>query len=123
MSRAKFVLMLERNIDLVKVVGPFLNSQNYSTFATGNPESALKKMDNQRYDLIVIDTSLGSRQIADLIKRIAPVGSLNRTTNILVTTDDLSFELPEEQAARISKILVKPYELSDLIGNINELAS
>ncbi|MCB0421972.1 MAG: response regulator [Bdellovibrionales bacterium] len=123
MSRGKHLLILERNMDLVKIVGPFLNTQNYSTFATSNIESALKKMDNQRYDLLIIDSSIGQRQVSDLLKRIMPMGSLNRTTAILMTTNDLSFELPEEQANRITKVLLKPYDLPTILGNVNELAA
>ena len=119
----KSILILEKNSDLVRIIGPFLNSQDYSVFATGKVSSAIKKTDNQKYDLILIDTSLGLSQIGDFLKQTTQLGALNRATSILLTTEDLDFELSIDEAKKIHKVLVKPYSLPDLLGNITELAA
>ena len=119
----KSILILEKNSDLVKIIGPFLNSQEFSVFATGKVSSAIKKMDNQKYDLILLDTSLGLAQIGDFLKQTTQLGALNRTTSVLLTTDEPDFEISIDDAKKVHKVLIKPYTLPELLGNITELAA
>jgi CheY-like chemotaxis protein len=123
MSNNLSILILEKDTDLVKIVGPFLNIEGYSVFASTSIKSAIQKMENQRYSLICVDTSIGASQMNELIKQATRIGSLNSSTPIFVTTADLAFELPIDEAKKISRILTKPYTLPDLLGNIRELVA
>jgi len=130
MSRSK-ILLVDDDPDILETTKVALERADYEVLTATNGLEALGSVRISRPDLILLDVMLPGEngyRVARTIREDEDAGVYDRRNRIiLVTARDLSNDLEREELfgdfARPDRVVYKPFELEDLLQQIEELLS
>lgn len=130
MSRSK-ILLVDDDPDILETTKVALERADYEVLTATNGLEALGSVRISRPDLILLDVMLPGEngyRVARTIREDEDAGVYDRPNRIiLVTARDLSNDPEREELfgdfARPDRVVYKPFELEDLLRQIEELLS
>src|SRR5215472_4285802 len=98
-----------------------LADAGYEVITVNNGSAALKKISEQRPDLIVLDVYMPGYSGLEVCQRLKEVGETSRIP-ILLTVGKLEpFKTDEAKRVRADGFIVKPFEASELLSALSKL--
>lgn len=122
-NKKKYILLVESDSKLSSLICPFLSTQGFNTLSTHNVTKALQKTESQKYNCIIIQAELKNQKSHELLKQLSNIGNMNKQTPVLLTAQDLAYELPVSLAGRVSEMLLKPFGFDELMTKINKVCA
>src|SRR5215471_2488477 len=114
------VLLADDNVTAQNMARQILSDAGYEVIAVSNGAAALKKFNEHRPDLLVLDVYMpgySGLEVCEKIKMRSP------RARVLLTVGKLEMYQPEEgRRVRADGLIVKPFEASDLLAAIGKLA-
>lgn len=114
------ILICEDNPLALKALSVVLEREGFDTSAASDGNEAVSLLDNNTYDLLMVDLHLPYLSGLELIKYLR--SNLRKKTPVLVVT---AFSDPQvqKQAAElgISGYVIKPFDPSELVMQINAI--
>jgi len=129
------ILIVEDEIDLGEILRDYLNAENYTTELVGDGESALARIRNGQWDLIILDLMLPKldglsvcREVrkqsqVPIIMTTAKVEEIDRLLGLEVGADDYICKpfSPREVVARVKAVLRRSQAPSGVDNSILHL--
>ncbi len=113
MAKNGTVLLIDRDSDLVAILGSFLTSNGYRMVATTRVREALRKLGNQQFVHVFMDPALAPDHSAKILDDLSTPGTLNFKTPFTIMAKDLEHAIPYDFTKRLHAIIAKPFQLSE----------
>lgn len=114
------ILVVEDDEELSQAFSYRLQSVGYSTVTASTVSEAIKKLSNQKFQLIIVDMILGretGEKIINVIRK--DLCGLNTKSPILVCSGQLKIDMFDEIQHFVDDVIVKPFELDVLVQKAN----
>ena len=112
----KSILIVEDDTDLSDALASALEGAGYQTLQAENVYEAYKKLENQKFNLIIVDMHLGAQTGEKVINVIRKdLRGLNLRSPIMVFTGHLNVNVFHEIHNFIDDVLIKPVDLSEIL--------
>lgn len=119
--RRQNVLFLDSDYELVCILSSFLSLQKFKVAQSKKAREALFKMRNQNFDVVIMDPKTTDDR--SFFNGISEFAHKLQKPEIIVMSDDLNYQLPENISLTLRAILPKPFELETfwnlLVGSKN----
>lgn len=118
---ARKILLADDSVTAQNMGRKILADAGYEVITVNNGSAALKKIGEQRPDLIVLDVYMPGYSGLEVCQRLKEVGDTSRIP-ILLTVGKLEPFKPEEaKRVRADGFIVKPFEASELLSALSKL--
>src|SRR5437764_5756776 len=118
---ARKILLADDSVTAQNMGRKILADAGYEVITVNNGSAALKKVTEQRPDLIVLDVYMPGYSGLELCQRLKEAGDTARIP-ILLTVGKLEPFKPEEaKRVRADGFIVKPFEASELLSALSKL--
>jgi CheY-like chemotaxis protein len=118
---ARKILLADDSVTAQNMGRKILADAGYEVITVNNGSAALKKISEQRPDLIVLDVYMPGYSGLEVCQRLKDVGETSRIP-ILLTVGKLEPFKPEEvRRVRADGFIVKPFEASELLSALSKL--
>lgn len=118
---ARKILLADDSVTAQNMGRKILADAGYEVITVNNGSAALKKIGEQRPDLIVLDVYMPGYSGLEVCQRLKDVGDTAQIP-ILLTVGKLEPFKPEEaKRARADGFIVKPFEASELLSALSKL--
>lgn len=118
----KKILYIEDEVELSKLALQAFERKAFNCIHSTTLVDAVKKSQNQKFDIIITDIKLEKGTGDQLIKSIKTNPShINFQTPIIVSSAFLTKEVIEEIKGKINKVMVKPHLIDDLIDAVAQV--
>ena len=118
---ARKILLADDSVTAQNMGRKILADAGYEVITVNNGSAALKKIGEQRPDLIVLDVYMPGYSGLEVCQRLKEVGDSARIP-ILLTVGKLEPFKPEEaRRVRADGFIVKPFEASELLSALSKL--
>jgi CheY-like chemotaxis protein len=118
---ARKILLADDSVTAQNMGRKILADAGYEVIAVNNGSAALKRIAEQRPDLIVLDVYMPGYSGLEVCQRIKETGETSRIP-ILLTVGKLEPFKPEEaKRVRADGYIVKPFEASELLSALTKL--
>jgi CheY-like chemotaxis protein len=118
---ARKILLADDSVTAQNMGRKILADAGYEVITVNNGSAALKKINEQRPDLIVLDVYMPGYSGLEVCQRLKDAGETSRIP-ILLTVGKLEPFKPEEaRRARADGFIVKPFEASELLSALSKL--
>lgn len=108
------ILLVDDNQDILETLEIYLSeiiSDEVKFIRSGDGLEALRKIDKQKFDLIITDINMPKLEGIDFIKRMKYSKVLNRQTPVIIMSGEvLRIHVSDAIKLKIVDILVKPVE-------------
>lgn len=118
---ARKILLADDSVTAQNMGRKILADAGYEVITVNNGSAALKKIGDQRPDLIVLDVYMPGYSGLEVCQRLKDVGETSQIP-ILLTVGKLEPFKPEEaRRVRADGFIVKPFEASELLSALSKL--
>jgi CheY-like chemotaxis protein len=118
---ARKILLADDSVTAQNMGRKILADAGYEVITVNNGSAALKKIGEQRPDVIVLDVYMPGYSGLEVCQRLKEVGDTSRIP-ILLTVGKLEPFKPEEaRRVRADAFIVKPFEASELLSALTKL--
>ena len=118
---ARKILLADDSVTAQNMGRKILADAGYEVITVNNGSAALKKINEQKPDLIVLDVYMPGYSGLEVCQRLKEVGETSRIP-ILLTVGKLEPFKPEEvKRVRADGFIVKPFEASELLSALSTL--
>ncbi len=118
---ARKILLADDSVTAQNMGRKILADAGYEVITVNNGSAALKKIGEQRPDLIVLDVYMPGYSGLEVCQRLKEVGETSRIP-ILLTVGKLEpFKTDEAKRVRADGFIVKPFEASELLSALSKL--
>ena len=118
---ARKILLADDSVTAQNMGRKILADAGYEVITVNNGSAALKKIGEQRPDLIVLDVYMPGYSGLEVCQRLKEAGDTSRIP-ILLTVGKLEPFKPEEaKRVRADGYIVKPFEASELLSTLSKL--
>ena len=118
---ARKILLADDSVTAQNMGRKILADAGYEVITVNNGSAALKKIAEQKPDLIVLDVYMPGYSGLEVCQRLKEVGETSRIP-ILLTVGKLEPFKPEEaKRVRADGFIVKPFEASELLSALSKL--
>jgi two-component system, chemotaxis family, response regulator PixH len=118
---ARKILLADDSVTAQNMGRKILADAGYEVITVNNGSAALKKIGEQRPDVIVLDVYMPGYSGLEVCQRLKEVGDTSRIP-ILLTVGKLEPFKPEEaRRVRADAYIVKPFEASELLSALTKL--
>ena len=118
---ARKILLADDSVTAQNMGRKILADAGYEVITVNNGSAALKKIGEQRPDLIVLDVYMPGYSGLEVCQRLKETGETSRIP-ILLTVGKLEPFKPEEaKRVRADAYIVKPFEASELLSALSKL--
>ena len=118
---ARKILLADDSVTAQNMGRKILADAGYEVITVNNGSAALKKIAEQKPDLIVLDVYMPGYSGLEVCQRLKEVGETSRIP-ILLTVGKLEPFKPEEaKRVRADAFIVKPFEASELLSALSKL--
>lgn len=115
-------MLVEDEPLIVELVTALLAAAGFQVTSCSKATQALRYMNNQKYDCLVLDNKLEQGSGEDLLANIRKdKKSLNHATPALLVSGHLDYDVLRRVGRNVSGALVKPFEHHVLISKVKEL--
>jgi CheY-like chemotaxis protein len=112
----KSILIVEDDHELAANASEILAGAGYMTLIADNVQDAIKKLENQKFHLVIIDMHLGGQTGERIIHVIRKdLCGLNIKTPVLVCSGQLKPKMFESIKNFIDDVIIKPFKMDDLL--------
>ena len=122
MGTKKEILIVEDEIQFAEMIKLRLEITGYSVSIATNTDEGISKIQNNFYDLLILDLMMPGGGGMTLLEAIKNQPDKADIPTIIVTgktvTADLKKKLDEYH---IAEVFIKPYDPTQFLGKINEL--
>ncbi len=118
---ARKILLADDSVTAQNMGRKILADAGYEVITVNNGSAALKKIGEQKPDLIVLDVYMPGYSGLEVCQRLKEVGETSRIP-ILLTVGKLEpFKTDEAKRVRADGFIVKPFEASELLSALSKL--
>jgi len=118
---ARKILLADDSVTAQNMGRKILADAGYEVITVNNGSAALKKIGEQRPDLIVLDVYMPGYSGLEVCQRLKEAGDTSRIP-VLLTVGKLEPFKPEEaKRVRADGYIVKPFEASELLSTLSKL--
>ncbi|HKV80099.1 MAG TPA: response regulator [Candidatus Sulfotelmatobacter sp.] len=118
---ARKILLADDSVTAQNMGRKILADAGYEVITVNNGSAALKKISEQKPDLIVLDVYMPGYSGLEVCQRLKEVGETSRIP-VLLTVGKLEPFKPEEaKRVRADAFIVKPFEASELLSALSKL--
>ena len=114
----KTFLFLDQDTELIQILSAYLGIEGYRTLHCDSIKMANKKVDNQKFEMILVDPLGFEDGFEDFIERCRQPGHINHATAFILMSHTLSTPIDLRLKTAVSFVLPKPFELESLMGVI-----
>ncbi len=121
--KKKTILVVEDDIDLLKITSLLLKSKNYNTYTVKNGKKAWEILQSKEIDLAILDVKVPGIDGLTLAKRIKSESTLKHIPVIIITGITRSSGKPDKYWAIKSgadDFITKPFDPEILLKKIDE---
>lgn len=123
-SSKKSVLIIDDDTELAHMYGEILAISGYMAVCASNLTDAYAKLDNQKFNLIVVDLQLGRQNGEKIISTIRKdLAGMNVQTPIIVCSGRLTAEVLKFIRPYVNEIMVKPVSAQTLLAKAHLLTA
>lgn len=116
----KKILFIEDETELVDLMRKRLETNNYQMIAAYDGEEGLKKVEQEKPDLILLDVVLPKIDGLELCRRLK-TDPETKSIPIIIVTGSGGKDLPERcLAANADDLIIKPFEAKELLEKIKK---
>ena len=112
------ILLIEDNLDIIKSLTYLLSSNNYLVVSKTTIKDSIQELENNKFDLVIIDISLPDGSGMDLFKYIRDNYELS---SIFLTAKDLEEDIVQGFNLGIDDYITKPFLPGELLARINKI--
>jgi signal transduction histidine kinase/ActR/RegA family two-component response regulator len=113
-AASKTILVVDDERDLAEILGEALGRDGHRVEIAGNGAEALRRLEQQRYDLVMSDTKMPVMDGVELFEEIARRFPLLSKRVIFLTGDVLDVEKRRFLESSAAPFLMKPFDLSEV---------
>jgi DNA-binding response OmpR family regulator len=122
MNPGKRILIVDDEPDLLKSLAYRLKKSGYDVVEAVSGEEGLKKAEETRPGLILLDWRLPAMPGTEVYKRLKADANLKHIPIVFLTASREQAELERlKQEMGIEHIMIKPYEFKEVLAKIQEL--
>ena len=121
MVKRKYILYIEDEIELSEIVKEELESECYKVVTSETYTDAIKKLSNQKFDLIIADLQLkkgSGDMVIELIKQDSK--NFNYSTPVFVASGMITSDILKRVGSHIDHAFVKPFEIDELLDKVKK---
>lgn len=112
----KSVFIIEDDSELAANISDTLTASGYATLIADNVQDAIKKLENQKFHLVIVDMHLGSQTGEKIIHVIRKdLCGLNLRTPIMVCSGQLKPKMLQNIRHFVDDVIIKPFKMEDLL--------
>jgi two-component system response regulator CpxR len=115
----KRILLIDDELELVKGLTIILQSEGFEVRAAFDGEEGMKKVAEERPDLIILDIAMPKMDGFTFVKKLSATGIAKRVPIIVLTARAKMKDLFEMEG--VKDYVVKPFENGDLLGRVKKL--
>lgn len=116
----KRILHVDDEPDTLQVVKIILEKEGFSVDSVGRGEEALKKIEANKYDLVLLDIMMPDMSGWELFTKISTIDPMYKV--MFLTVLEISGEkLKELKEHGIKDYVTKPFDNDDLIKRVNQV--
>ena len=121
MADTKKILIAEDSSVIQNLTRKILTIQNYDIDSVKNGNEVLKAMENNRYDLILMDIAMPQMDGVECTKQIRALEDQNKAKIpiIAITGNAKNLTTEEFQNIGINEYVPKPIDFDHLVGMVN----
>ena len=123
MSQAAKVLIVDDTPSSLILLGDLLTLKGYSVLTAASGPEALKILENDRPDLILLDVLMPKMSGYQVCRKIREDPAMQTLPVIMMTGLDPSEEKAKGREAGATDIIVKPIHLADLLERLHVLCT
>ena len=112
------ILLIEDNLDIIKSLTYLLESHGYQVISRTTIKDSIQDLENNKFDLAIIDISLPDGSGMDLFKYIRDNYELPA---IFLTAKDLEEDIVQGFSLGIDDYITKPFLPGELLARINKI--
>lgn len=114
------VLIVDDNQDITGLLSRFLKAKGYENVVTNDPKEGLKRIKNEKYDVILLDMAMPDYSGIDIIQTLEKEKILKDQKIIIFSATALTISQINELLKKdgIQNCLKKPIQLSELLTAI-----
>lgn len=112
------ILLIEDNLDIIKSLTYLLESHGYQVISRTTIKDSIQELENNKFDLAIIDISLPDGSGMDLFKYIRDNYELPA---IFLTAKDLEEDIVQGFSLGIDDYITKPFLPGELLARINKI--
>ncbi len=121
MPDSKRILVVDDDVDIVRIVTKMLSREDYVVDTAGGGEEALDKVSSSRPDVILLDIMMPRMNGIEVLRRIKEIDPTIRIIMITAFGDIDSYLDAMEWGA--IEYINKPFETEELLKMINKISS
>jgi len=115
------ILIIDDDETLCKVIGEELEQENYSVTCSLSGKDGLTKLNNERYDLILLDYQMPEMDGYEVFQEIRKISS---SLPVIIITANTDIDTIQKFADKgICDLVNKPFEFEDLLASIKKCIS
>lgn len=118
------VLVIDDNPDILKLVKTVLVSEDHEFTGCDNGEDGIKKIKEEKFDLVFLDLNMPGVSGLDVINRLAEDGIINNQKIVLFTASTISnTDIAELIEKGVHSYLAKPVDIDTLLELLDKIKS
>lgn len=114
------LLLIDDNEEITEVVSFYCESKNIECDVINEGKKGLDSIQDEKYDLILLDLAMPEFSGLDLINSLKEEGSIESKNIVIFTASSNRRLLDEIKDSGIKEILKKPCSLNDLVAMIEK---
>jgi DNA-binding response OmpR family regulator len=114
------LLLIDYNEEITEAVSFYCESKNIECDVINEGKKGLDSIQDEKYDLILLDLAMPEYSGLDLINSLKEEGSIESRNIVIFTASSNRRLLDEIKDSGIKEILKKPCSLNDLVAMIEK---
>lgn len=118
------LLIIDDNPDITKLVSNYMAINNHECHTANDGRNGLNLIENQRYDIILLDLAMPSFSGSDIIYDLAKKGKLQKQKVVIFTASSKpDSEIDELLNLGVHSCLKKPIDPDELVSYLENIAN
>lgn len=118
------LLIIDDNPDITKLVSNYMAMNNHECHTANDGRNGLNLIENQRYDIILLDLAMPSFSGSDIIYDLAKKGKLQKQKVVIFTASSKpDSEIDELLNLGVHSCLKKPIDPDELVSYLENIAN
>lgn len=118
---AKSILIVDDSNAIRQSISFLLEQSGYQVTQAEDGAAAVKKLEAQKFDLVISDVNMPQMDGIELTKYIRKSSSHQFVPVLVLTTESQSDKMQEGKAAGATGWIVKPFKSENLLGVVKKL--
>lgn len=120
---SKTILVVDDSASVRQMVGMTLKGAGYTVVEASDGQDALKKLDQQRVQLVISDVNMPNMDGLTLLKNLKSRADTKFTPVLMLTTESGQSKKEQGKAAGAKAWVVKPFQPEQMLAAVGKLIS